>query len=36
MKLAQFFVIGFCSLFPLFVGLDRAQNTKGIQMHMNN
>ena len=36
MKLAQFFVIGFCSLFPLFVGLGRAQNTKGIQMHMNN
>ena len=33
---ASFFVIGFCSLFPLFVGLDRAQNTKGFQMHMNN
>ena len=33
---ASFFVIDFCSLFPLFVGLDRAQNTKGFQMHMNN
>ena len=33
---ASFFVIGFCSLFSLFVGLDRAQNTKGIQIHMNN
>ena len=36
MKLSQFLVIGFCSLFLLFVCLDRAQNTKGIQMHMNN
>ena len=26
----------FCSLFPLFIGLDRAQNTKGIEMHTNN
>ena len=29
-KLASFFVICFCSLFLLFVGLDRAQTTKGI------
>ena len=27
---ACFFVINFCSLFLLFVGLDRSQNTKGI------
>ena len=26
----------FFSLFLLFVGSDRAQNTQGIQMHMNN
>ena len=24
----------FCSLFLLFVGLDPAQNTKGIEMHI--
>ena len=36
MKLASFFVIYFCSLFLLFVGLDRSQNTKGIEMHTNN
>ena len=28
MKLASCFVIGFCSLFLLFVGLDPAQDTK--------
>ena len=36
MKLASFFVIYFCSLFLLFVGLDRSQNTKGIETHTNN
>ena len=36
MKLGSFFVIGFCSLSLLFVGLDPAQNTKGIQMHIIN
>ena len=35
MKLGQFFVISFCSLFLLFVGPDRAQNTKDVEMHMN-
>ena len=32
-KLAKFFL---CSLFLLFVGLDRPQNTKGIEMQMTN
>ena len=32
MNSASFFVIFFCSLFLLFDGLDRAQNTKGIHM----
>ena len=38
MKLGKFlcYTIGFCSQFPLFVGHDRAQYTKGIQMYMNN
>ena len=36
MKLACFFVIYFCSLFLLFVGLDRSQNTKGIEMYTSN
>ena len=35
-KLASFFVIYFCSLFLLFVGLECSQNTKGIEMHTNN
>ena len=35
-KLASFFYICFCSLFLLFVGLDRAQNTKGIEIQMSN
>ena len=35
--MACFFVISFCSLFlKLFVGLNPAQNTKGIELHMNN
>ena len=36
MKLASFFVLCFCSLSPLFFGLNCAQNTKGIEMQMNN
>ena len=36
MKLASFFVICFCSLFLLFVDIDRAQNTKAFEMQMNN
>ena len=36
MKLASFFVIWLCSLFILFVGLDRAQNTKGFEMQLKN
>ena len=36
MKLASFFVLHFCSLFLLLVGLDRSQNTKGIEMNTNN
>ena len=32
----SFFVIHFCSLSLLFVGLDYAQNTKGIEIYMNN
>ena len=36
MKLASFFVICFCSLFLLFFGLDRAQNTTGIETQINN
>ena len=37
MKLGQFLCHRFFVLsFFLFVGLDGAQNTKGIQMHMNN
>ena len=36
MKLAGLFVIGFCFLFLLLVGLDHAQNTKGIEMPKNN
>ena len=30
MKLTSFFIVRFCSLSLLFVGLDCAQNTKGI------
>ena len=33
---AGFFVTWFCSLPLLVIGLDYAQNTKGIEMHMNN
>ena len=36
MKLGQFLCVCFCSLFLLFVGLDRAQNTDGIEMEMIN
>ena len=36
MKLASSFVMCFCSLYLLFIGLDRAQNTKGIEMQTNN
>ena len=36
MKLDSFFVVCFCSPFLLFVGLDPAQNTKGIDMHISN
>ena len=36
MKLASFVVICFCSQSFLFVRLDRAQNTKDIEMQMNN
>ena len=38
MKLARSFVICFCSLFLLFVGLDhgRAENTKDFEMPKNN
>ena len=35
-KLASFFIIYFCSLSILLVGLDPAQNTKGVEMQMNN
>ena len=35
-KLASFFATCFCSPSLLFVGLYRAQNTKGIEMQMNN
>ena len=34
-KLVSFFVC-FCSRFLLFVGLDRAQNSKCIEIQMNN
>ena len=36
MNLATFFVVCFCSASLLFVGLDRAQNTEGIEIHMYN
>ena len=32
-KLGSFFII-FCSLFPLFVGLDRAQNTQKVLYYL--
>ena len=34
MNFGQFLCLRF--LLPMFVGLDRAQNTKGIEMHMIN
>ena len=39
MKLASFLnllLVVFCSLFILFKGLGRVQNTKGFEMQMNN
>ena len=30
------FLLCFCSLFPLFVDLDRAQSTKTVEMRLNN
>ena len=36
MNLGQFLCVCFYPLFLLFVGFDHAQNTKGIQMNMNN